>query len=151
MQPAIPTLYIGSDHAGFRLKEFLVGQLQGNYQLLDMGCASEEAVDYPVIARNLSKALVQSTTNAMGILLCGSGIGVCMGANRSKGIRAALCWNREIATLARLHNNANILCLPARFLDESDAWGIVQVFLETPFEGGRHLRRIELLDSIVSA
>jgi ribose 5-phosphate isomerase B len=147
MQMAHPTLFIGSDHAGFGLKEFLVGQLGAAYTVVDMGCSGEDSVDYPLITRSLTAALLNSNSLALGILLCGSGNGVCMSANRSPGIRAALCWNVEIATLARLHNNANVLCLPARFLGEDQAMQIVQAFLQTRFEGGRHLRRIELLDS----
>lgn len=147
MHSAHPTLYIGSDHAGFRLKEFLLGQLSPAYSMVDIGCPTEDSVDYPVIARSLTSALLGSQRSALGIILCGSGNGVCMSANRSSGVRAALCWNVEIAALARMHNNANVLCLPARFLEESVALEIVLAFLHTPFEGGRHLRRIELLDS----
>ncbi|MBM3936009.1 MAG: RpiB/LacA/LacB family sugar-phosphate isomerase [Sphingomonadales bacterium] len=145
-----PTLFIGSDHAGFQLKEFLVGKLNLAYPTVDMGCPGEDSVDYPIIARSLTASVLQNISSAVGILLCGSGNGMCMSANRTPGIRAALCWNVEIATLARLHNNANLLCLPARFLNQEEAWNIVQSFLQTPFEGGRHLRRIELLDSAKS-
>jgi len=128
----------------------LRGQLSNSHTTVDVGCYSEDSVDYPRIASALSSGLLQHVQPAFGILLCGSGNGVCMSANRFQGIRAALCWNVEIATLARLHNNANVLCLPARFLDQEVAWNIVQAFLETPFEGGRHLRRIELIKNVNS-
>jgi len=150
MSTAHPTLLIGSDHAGFLLKESLRGQLSNSYTTVDVGCYSEDSVDYPRIATALSTGILQQDHSALGILLCGSGNGVCMSANRFQGIRAALCWNVEIATLARLHNNANVLCLPARFLGQEEAWNIVQAFLETPFEGGRHLRRIELIENVNS-
>ncbi len=145
-----PTLIIGSDHAGFSLKEYLVGQLQLTHTVVDLGCPNEASVDYPGISSALASGVLKNINSALGILLCGSGNGVCMSANRFRGIRAALCWNVEIATLARLHNNANVLCLPARFLGQEDAWNIAQAFLQTPFEGGRHLRRIELIDSVNS-
>ena len=150
MSTAHPTLLIGSDHAGFPLKEYLRGQFSNSYTMVDVGCYSEDSVDYPRIASAVASGILQQGHPAVGILLCGSGNGVCMSANRFQGIRAALCWNVEIATLARLHNNANVLCLPARFLGQEEAWNIVQAFLETPFEGGRHLRRIELIENVNS-
>ncbi|MFM7911829.1 MAG: RpiB/LacA/LacB family sugar-phosphate isomerase, partial [Bacteroidota bacterium] len=101
-------------------------------------------------ASAVASGILQRVHSAIGILLCGSGNGVCISANRFQGIRAALCWNVELATLARFHNNANVLCLPARFLGQEEAWSIVQAFLETPFEGGRHLRRIELIENVNS-
>lgn len=150
MSTAHPTLLIGSDHAGFLLKEYLRGQFSNSYTMVDVGCYSEDSVDYPQIASAVASGILQQGHPAVGILLCGSGNGVCISANRFQGIRAALCWNVEIATLARLHNNANVLCLPARFLGQEEAWNIVQAFLETPFEGGRHLRRIELIENVNS-
>lgn len=150
MSTANPKLFIGSDHAGFPLKEFLAGQLRSSYTLVDMGCHSEDSVDYPRIASALASSILQNENPILGILLCGSGNGVCMSANRFQGIRAALCWNVEIASLARLHNNANVLCLPARFLSQEEAWNIVKAFLHTSFEGGRHLRRIELIEKVNS-
>ncbi|MFM7179243.1 MAG: ribose 5-phosphate isomerase B [Bacteroidota bacterium] len=150
MSTAHPTLLIGSDHAGFLLKEYLRGQLLKCHTTVDVGCYSEDSVDYPQIASAVASGILRQDHPAVGILLCGSGNGVCISANRFQGIRAALCWNVEIATLARLHNNANVLCLPARFLGQEEAWNIVQAFLETPFEGGRHLRRIELIENVNS-
>ena len=150
MSTAHSTLLIGSDHAGFLLKEYLRVQLSNSHTTVDVGCYSEDSVDYPRIASAVASGILQRVHSALGILLCGSGNGVCISANRFHGIRAALCWNVEIATLARLHNNANVLCLPARFLGQEEAWNIVQAFLETPFEGGRHLRRIELIENVNS-
>jgi len=133
---------IGSDHAGFEYKEELKKWLENRqYQLKDFGTDSTESTDYPDFAHAVSKA-VENKEFDLGILLCGSANGVAITANKHQGIRAAICWNEELAILARKHNNANILCVPARFIDFPLAGKIVDVFLHTGFEGGRHSLRV---------
>ena len=139
MKKVIP---IGSDHAGFLLKQVVIEQLLAwGHEVLDMGCHSEESIDYPDYAHPVA-SLVEETPGLKGILICGSGNGINMTANKHQGIRAALCWLPEIAVLARAHNNANVLCLPARFLNNETALNIVDEFLKTAFEGGRHEKRV---------
>jgi ribose 5-phosphate isomerase B len=134
---------IASDHAGFEYKEKLKEDLlKEGYEIVDYGTYSDESTDYPDYAHPLAKA-VENKKHIYGITLCGSGNGINMTANKYQGIRAALCWNVEIAELARLHNDANICSLPARFVDYDLAKKIVHTFLNTNFEGGRHIRRIE--------
>jgi ribose 5-phosphate isomerase B len=135
---------IVSDHAGFYLKETLLKYLVGkNLELKDLGSYSfDSADDYPDFGHPLAKA-VSSGDFDLGISICGTGNGINMTVNKHQGIRSALCWNEEISRLARLHNDANICSLPARFINESEAILIVKAFLETEFEGGRHKRRIE--------
>lgn len=136
-------IIIASDHAGFRLKEKLVRWLAKNrYEVSDLGCFSEDSVDYPEYAHPLAVA-VEKGDYACGITICGSGNGINMASNKHQGIRSAVCWNEEISRLARAHNDANICALPGRFLSEAEAILIVKTFLVTPFEGGRHKRRIE--------
>lgn len=133
---------IASDHAGFQMKEFLVGYLDGlGYDVHDFGTDSEESMDYPDVAHPLAFSIEEGTL-PRGIALCGSGNGISMALNKHIGIRAALCWTPELAELARRHNDANICSLPARFIDNNQAVEIVDKFLETAFEGGRHLTRI---------
>ena len=133
---------IGADHAGFLLKELLIKHLESKgYTVKDFGCYSEESIDYPDFAHPVA-AMVEENTGMIGILICGSGNGINMTANKHQGVRSALCWKKEIAELARLHNNANIITLPARFVSNLDAIEMVDVFLNTPFEGGRHQNRI---------
>lgn len=135
-------IYIGSDHAGFLLKEQLKKKLVGDgYEVKDFGTHSEESMDYPDIAHPLA-ASIDKGENETGILICGSGNGVSMVANKYPHVRAALCWNKELAALARQHNNANILTLPARFISAETAFEIADAFLNTGFEGGRHQRRV---------
>jgi len=139
----INKIAIASDHAGFRIKEKVrIFLISSGYEVKDFGCYSEESVDYPDFAHPLAKA-VDAGTFDIGITVCGSGNGINMTANKHPGIRSALCWNEEISRLARAHNNANICALPGRFISESEAELIVRVFIETPFEGGRHQRRID--------
>ncbi len=134
---------IACDHAGYEFKEKLKIDLeQEGYEITDYGTYSEESADYPDFAHPLASA-VENGKHKFGISLCGSGNGINMTANKHQGIRAALCWNIEIAELARLHNDANICSLPARFVDYNLAKEIVITFLNTKFEGGRHLKRIE--------
>jgi ribose 5-phosphate isomerase B len=140
MKKQIP---IGCDHAGFTLKNTLKQKLEHlGYEVIDMGCHSEESIDYPDYAHPVARHIEQNT-GMLGLLICGSGNGINMAANKHQGIRSALCWKKEIAQLAREHNNANILALPARFLTEQEAIEILEVFLNTDFEGGRHQNRID--------
>ncbi len=134
---------IGADHAGFQLKEKLKKHLEDKgYILKDFGCYSEESIDYPDFGHPVAE-MVENDKDILGILICGSGNGINMTANKHQGIRSALCWNKEIASLARQHNNANIVALPARFISEKEAYEIIDTFLETSFEGGRHQNRID--------
>jgi len=136
------TIYIGSDHAGLELKTFIIEKLKENgFSIKDFGSHSDYPTDYPKFAHSLAGTLYHN----MGILICGSGNGMAMTANKWDACRAALCWNEEISRLARSHNNANVLCLPARFISSREAWGIVETFLKTPFEGGRHENRVKLI------
>lgn len=133
---------IGSDHAGVGYKTQLVNYLKTEgIEVNDFGPMSEESVDYPDYAHPVANA-VENKEADFGILFCGSGNGINMSANKHQGIRSALCWKKEIAELARLHNNANILALPARFISYREAEEIVAVFIKTRFEGGRHERRV---------
>jgi ribose 5-phosphate isomerase B len=136
------TIVIGCDHAGFELKTVLISFLEKqNYSIIDKGCYSLESIDYPDYGHAVALEVLNS--NIQGILICGSGNGINMTANKHKGIRAALCWTAEIASLARLHNDANILTLPGRFVTEEVAKEIVTSYLNTSFEGGRHQTRID--------
>ncbi len=136
-------IVIAGDHAGFQYKNALIAWLQElHHEVADFGPHSEDSMDYPDTAHPLASA-VENGTFDYGILICGSGNGVCMTANHHTGIRAGLVWNVEIAKLIRQHNNANILCLPARFIDLDLAKACVDAFLTTEFEGGRHERRAE--------
>ena len=136
------TIPIGSDHAGYDLKESLKTYLSDKgYEMRDFGCHSSESVDYPDFAHPVA-SLVEGSLDIKGILICGSGNGISMTANKHQGIRAAISWKAEIAELARLHNDANILVLPARFITEQEAKSIVDTFFSTDFEGGRHQNRV---------
>jgi len=137
---------IGSDHAGFRYKESIRAYLvEQGHEVVDFGTDSEAPVDYPLFIRPVALAVVRHEVER-GIVLGGSGNGEAMCANRIKGVRCALCWDSETARLARQHNDANMISLGQRLLTEAEALEIVQVWLNTPFEGGRHVRRIQLLD-----
>ena len=142
------TLYIGADHGGFELKQALIEMLSKNADIRveDKGTYSLDSVDYPDIADNVTAA-IQANPAAVGVLCCGSGIGISMRANRHKGIRAALVHSVETAQLSKQHNNANILCLGGRTTSIEDATQYVQAWLDTAFEGDRHERRIKKLDS----
>ena len=139
-------LSIGSDHAGFDLKQHLLNYLLSKgFQVDDKGCYSAERADYP----DYGHAVAVSVSNKQadfGILMCGSGNGINMSANKHAGIRAALCWNSEIASLARQHNDANIIVLPARYISVKEAEKCLDVFLSEKFEGGRHKGRIDKID-----
>lgn len=133
---------IGSDHAGFEYKELLKKHLEKNgHQIKDFGTYSLDSVDYPDFAHPVASA-VEKKEFELGVLICGSANGVAITANKRQGIRAAICWMEEIASLARQHNNANVLCIPARFVSSDLAEKIADKFLATPFEGGRHETRV---------
>ena len=137
---------IGADHAGYKLKEKLKEYLSGlGHDIKDFGCYSEDSVDYPDFAHPVAEA-IEKNEFELGILTCGSGNGINIAANKHQGIRAALCWEEEIASLARQHNDANILTLPARFVSEGKALRILEAFLSAEFEGGRHLDRVKKID-----
>lgn len=136
------TIAIGCDHAGFPYKDSIIRFLQKNdIEVHDFGTNSTESVDYPDFVHPVTE-MVEKGTAGYGIVLCGSGNGVAMTANKHQGIRAALCWKREIAELARRHNNANVIAIPARFVSRRLALAMVKIFLSTPFDGGRHERRV---------
>lgn len=133
---------IGCDHAGFELKEELKKYLiASGYEVKDYGTHAADSTDYPDYAHAVAD-YVESNIGVLGVLICGSGNGINMTANKHQGIRSALCWKKEIAELARLHNDANIIALPARFITLEEAKDMVSVFLETVFEGGRHQNRV---------
>jgi ribose 5-phosphate isomerase B len=137
---------VGSDHAGFRLKRKIVAFLKRRgYSVEDEGCFSAARCDYPVFARSVARA-VASRRCRFGVVVCGSGVGVSIAANKTRGVRAALARDARTARLARQHNNANVLCLGARFTPAKKALSIVSVFLRTPFEGGRHARRVSKIE-----
>lgn len=140
------TVSIGSDHAGFILKEKIMVYLKSRgMNINDRGCYSEERADYPDHAHLVSEDILSKNAD-WGILICGSANGISMAANKHKGIRAAVCWSPEVAALARQHNNANILALPARFLSETEAYACVDAFMKSDFEGGRHQQRVDKID-----
>ena len=134
---------IGADHAGFEYKELLTKQLSKlGHESKDFGTHSLDSVDYPDFAHPVATA-VEKKEFEVGVLICGSANGVAITANKHQGIRAAICWNEELAALARQHNNANIVCIPARFVSSDLAEKILAKFLATPFEGGRHEKRVD--------
>ena len=137
---------IGGDHAGYEYKSRMISFLESaGHSVLDFGPGSTASVDYPDHVHPLAESVENGKAN-LGILICGSGNGVAMTANKHQGIRAAICWNKDLAALARQHNDANIICLGARFLAYEYAEGIVDVFIKTDFEGGRHQTRVEKIN-----
>jgi ribose 5-phosphate isomerase B len=137
---------IGSDHAGFELKGKVRRHLEAaGHDVEDMGVDSDQAADYPVYAHRVGKAVAQGHADR-GVVMCGSGMGVCIAANKVHGVRATLAWNEENAHLARAHNDSNVLCLGGRTMDQELALRVLDVWLETPFEGGRHARRVRMLE-----
>jgi ribose 5-phosphate isomerase B len=136
---------IGSDHAGFELKENIIKHLKQKQTLIDKGCYSADRADYPDFGHAVATSVLDGEAE-LGVLMCGSGNGIAMSANKHKGIRAALCWNSEIAELARQHNDANVLVLPARFMTNDEAFKCVDKFLAASFEGGRHQLRVDKID-----
>jgi len=143
-------LIVGSDHAGFPLKQLCLEHLPSmGYHCEDLGTHSTDSCDYPEFALKVSRGVLEA--GAPGLLVCGSGLGMSMAANRVPGIRAALCTNEYLARMARRHNDANILCLGARVIGVDLALAILDTFLATPFEGGRHSQRVELMDSYAAS
>ncbi len=138
-------LLIASDHAGYELKEAIKKHFISLYEWKDLGTYSSERADYSDFAHLLAEKIAHRESE-FGILICGSGNGVAITANKHKDVRAALCWNTDIAQLARQHNDANILALPARFISVELALKMVQLFLTTPFEGGRHIERVKKIN-----
>ncbi|OFY17388.1 MAG: ribose 5-phosphate isomerase B [Bacteroidetes bacterium GWF2_29_10] len=150
MKKGLLFVSIGCDHAGFLLKEKvkMLFTDEKHFILNDCGTFSEESVDYPDFVHPVAKS-VNKDESDLGILICGSGNGVCMTANKYPNVRAALCWTNELAELSRAHNDANILCLPARFVSEELAIEMINTFLNTEFESGRHLKRVMKINNIL--
>ena len=139
-------LVIGGDHAGYEYKEMIEALLiEKGYEVTDFGTNSLDSCDYPDFVHPVAES-IENKTAKLGFLVCGSGNGVSMTANKHKDVRAALCWNKELAELARLHNDANILSIPSRFVSVEDAKAMVLAFLETEFEGGRHQKRVDKIN-----
>lgn len=137
---------LGSDHAGYELKNLIISFLtEGGLDVIDSGCYDNNPVDYPDIAHETIGYLIDGKAD-FAILICGTGNGMCMSANRWRGVRAALCWDTEIAELSRQHNNSNVLCIPARFIDPYKSLEMVEIFLRTEFEGGRHEKRVDKIN-----
>ena len=132
---------IGNDHAGVDYKNYIIKNLEEKYNIVNHGTDDTNSVDYPDFAHPVSLDIDNSKSD-LGVLICGSGNGVAMTANKYKKVRAALCWSEEIAKLAKQHNNANVVCIPARFISKEEALQIVKSFIDTKFEGGRHERRV---------
>ena len=132
---------IGNDHAGVDYKNYIIKNLEEKYNIVNHGTDDTNSVDYPDFAHPVSLDIDNSKSD-LGVLICGSGNGVAMTANKYKKVRAALCWSEEIAKLAKQHNNANVVCIPARFISKEDALQIIISFIDTKFEGGRHERRV---------
>ena len=135
-------IYIASDHAGFKLKSSILSSFAKKKKIIDLGPNSNISVDYPDYAKKLSKKIA-SNKGSLGILICGSGMGMAITANKIKNVRAALCYSNKNTKLSRLHNNANIITLGERLISKSKAINLIKIFLSTKFEGGRHLRRIK--------
>lgn len=143
----LPTVIIGSDHAGFDLKNAIKRHLrETGHEVIDIGTKTKESCDYPLMAVELCGEVL--ATGHPGILICGTGVGMSMAANRFPGIRAALCTNEYLARMTRAHNDANVLCLGSRVLGDELAKSIVSVFLTTRFEGERHQRRIDMIENL---
>jgi len=139
--------FIGTDHAGFEVKPFVIEYLKKKgIEVEDLGTYSSESVDYPDYAHKVAEAVL-ANPGTMGILICGSGIGMSLAANKHKGIRAALCHDHYTASMARRHNNANILCFGARIVGKGEIESILEGWLNSEFEGGRHQRRVEKIDN----
>jgi|TARA_B100001540_G_scaffold181458_1_gene160081 ribose 5-phosphate isomerase B len=135
-------IFIASDHAGFKLKNSIILKFTKTKKIEDLGPKSSDSVDYPDFAKKLSRK-VSSNKGSFGILVCGSGMGMAITANKIKNIRAALCYSAKNTKLSRLHNNANIITLGERLINKNKAFKLIEIFLKTKFEGGRHLRRVK--------
>lgn len=142
MNKDIKIVAIGSDHAGVEYKSYMIKKLKKHgFTVKNMGTDSEASVDYPDFAHPVAAAVAAGEAG-FGVLICGSGNGVCITANKHDHVRAALCWNVEVATVVRQHNDANIICMPARFVSKVTAGRMLEAFISTPFEGGRHQNRV---------
>ena len=147
MTDAKKIIAIGADHAGFHYKNAIKSKLEAEgFEVIDMGTHSEDSVDYPDFIHPVAESIENKKAD-QGVIVCGSGNGVAMTANKHQGIRAAIAWNKDLASLARQHNDANILAIPARFVSEDLALSMVDVFLNASFEGGRHQRRVDKIAS----
>ena len=135
-------IFIASDHAGYRLKEYVISKFSKKTKLIDLGPKTDDSVDYPDFAKKLSKKIA-TKKGSFGILVCGSGTGMAIAANKTKNVRAALCYSIKNTKLSRLHNNANIITLGQRLISKKKAFSLIKIFLSTKFEGGRHLRRVK--------
>ena len=135
-------IFIASDHAGYNLKNIVISKFSKFQRIVDLGPNTNESVDYPDFAKKLSRK-VASNKGSLGILICGSGTGMAIAANKTKNIRAALCYSKKNTKLSRLHNNANIITLGERLINKNKAISLIKIFLSTKFEGGRHLRRVK--------
>tara|TARA_Y100000746_G_C15066364_1_gene269954 strand:- start:15 stop:437 length:423 start_codon:yes stop_codon:yes gene_type:complete len=135
-------IFIASDHAGYKLKNSVISKFSKKFKIVDLGPKTVDSVDYPDFAKKLSKKVASNNKN-FGILICGSGMGMAISANKTKNIRAALCYSVKNTKLSRLHNNANIITLGERLISKNKALNLIKIFLSTKFEGGRHLRRIK--------
>ena len=135
-------IFIASDHAGYKLKKNIISKFSKTKKIVDLGPKSNESVDYPDFAKKLSKK-VSSNKGSFGILVCGSGMGMAISANKRRNVRAALCYSVKNTKLSRLHNDANIITLGERLIDKNKAFNLIKIFLSTKFEGGRHLRRVK--------
>jgi ribose 5-phosphate isomerase B len=139
----VKTIAIGCDHAGYDYKDGIIDMLKKmGIDILDFGTNSPDSVDYPDFVHPVAKS-IETAKAQLGVVICGSGNGVAITANKHQGIRAALCWQNDLAELARQHNDANVISIPARFVSEHLAKSMVKLFVETPFEGGRHQRRVD--------
>ncbi len=142
-------LALASDHGGFEMKTYLKSRLENEgYEVIDFGTDSEASVDYPDIIHPVATKINDGSIKT-AIIMCGSGNGAQMTANKYPNVRAGLCWNEEQATLTRQHNNANILSLPGRFIPFEQAWKMVQIFLNTAYEGGRHEQRVQKISQMI--
>ena len=135
-------IFIASDHAGYKLKNSIISKFSKKIKIFDLGPKTSVSVDYPDFAKKLSKKVASNNKN-FGILICGSGMGMAISANKTKNIRAALCYSVKNTKLSRLHNNANIITLGQRLISKKKAFSLIKIFLSTKFEGGRHLRRVK--------
>ena len=141
-------IYIGSDHAGYNFKGVLKDHMEAqSHEVIDLGAFSEDSVDYPDFIHPVAIDVASSKVD-FGIIICGSGNGAAMTANKYQEVRAALCWTKEITELARLHNNANILSIPARYTSIPQAIAMVKIFINTDFEGGRHQKRVDKISCL---
>ncbi len=139
---------LGCDHGGLNIKNAIIDYLkENNFEYTDFGCYTEESVDYPVYAYKVADS-VKDNADTLGILCCGTGIGISMAANKVKGIRAAVCTNEFMAEMTRRHNNSNIICMGGRIIDEATAVKLADIFLNTEFEGDRHTKRVDMITAI---